>query len=88
VFSVTSALYNPSWIVPRGEQVGEIVSPDDESNPIREHWLGLEDGIGIHGTRYTRALRSPISLGCIGMGVRDVVDLYPHVQLGARVVVL
>jgi hypothetical protein len=88
VFAVTSALYNPSWIVPRGETTGQIVSPDDALNPIREHWLGLTDGIGIHGTRWTRALRSPLSLGCIGMGTRDVIDLYPHVQLGTPVVVL
>jgi len=88
IFPVTSALYKPAWIVPRGEQTGRIVSPYDERNPIREHWLGLADGIGIHGTRFPRALRSPVSLGCIGMGVRDIVDLYSHVQLGTPVVVL
>jgi hypothetical protein len=88
VFAVSSALYKPSWIVPRGESTGQVVSADDEINPIREHWIGLEDGIGIHGTRYTRALGSPISLGCVGLAVRDVVDLYPHVQLGTQVVVL
>jgi lipoprotein-anchoring transpeptidase ErfK/SrfK len=88
VFEVTSALYNPSWIVPRGELTGDVVGPEDPKNPIREHWLGLADGIGIHGTRFTRALRSPLSLGCVGMGPRDIVELYPHVPLGTPVVVL
>lgn len=88
VFEISSALYNPSWIRPRGGRTGQIVPPDDEQNPIREHWLGLADGVGIHGTRWTRALRSPISLGCIGMSPRDIVDLYPHVQLGTPIVVL
>lgn len=88
VFEVTSTLYNPSWIVPRGEQTGKVVTPDDPLNPIREHWIGLADGVGIHGTRHTRALRSPLSLGCVGMAPRDIVDLYSHVPLGTPVVVL
>jgi hypothetical protein len=88
VFAVTSALHNPSWIIPRGELTGRLVAPEDDRNPIKEHWLGLVDGIGIHGTRWTRALGNPISLGCVGMSVRDIADLYPHVQLGTPVVVL
>jgi len=44
--------------------------------------------IYIHGTTEERRLGRPASYGCIRMGIRDVVDLYDRVGVGAEVTVI
>ncbi|MES2598975.1 MAG: L,D-transpeptidase family protein [Verrucomicrobiota bacterium] len=78
---------------------GEVLKPNAPGrDPIvsRILWLrGMETTnrnamnrfIYIHGTTEENRLGKPASYGCIRMGMRDVVDLFNDVGIGAKVVV-
>ena len=60
-------------------------SIDDPSNPIKARWLGIYDGVGIHGTSDDASIGSNASHGCIRMHVADVEKLYDQVPVGTAV---
>ncbi|MBT8484652.1 MAG: L,D-transpeptidase family protein [Phycisphaerales bacterium] len=71
-------LLNPEWVNPR-THVRYL--PDDPSNPIGEHWIGLEGaeerlenvtGYGIHGTIEPESIGRQASMGCVRMRPDDV----------------
>lgn len=73
-----SKLLNPEWIHP---VTGQRYAADDPSNPIGEHWLGLEGteertsslkGYGIHGTTDPDSIGQNRSLGCVRLLADDV----------------
>ena len=78
---------------------GEVLKPNAPGrDPIvsRILWLrGLESSnrnamrryIYIHGTTEENRLGQPASYGCIRMGMKDVVDVFNDVNIGAKVVV-
>lgn len=78
---------------------GEVLKPNAPGrDPIvsRILWLrGMESTnrnamnrfIYIHGTTEENRLGKPASYGCIRMGMKDVVDLFNNVGIGAKVVV-
>lgn len=78
---------------------GEVVSPNAPGrDPIvsRIMWLrGLESSnrnafdrfIYIHGTTEENRLGTPASYGCIRMAARDVVELFDHTGVGAKVLI-
>lgn len=78
---------------------GEVLKPNAPGrDPIvsRILWLrGLENDnrnamrryIYIHGTTEESRLGSPASYGCIRMGMKDVVDAFEEVGIGAKVVI-
>jgi hypothetical protein len=78
---------------------GEVLKPNAPGrDPIvsRILWLrGMENTnrnamnrfIYIHGTTEESRLGKPASYGCIRMGMKDVVDLFNNVGIGAKVVV-
>lgn len=78
---------------------GEVLKPNAPGrDPIvsRILWLrGLETSnrnamnrfIYIHGTPEEARLGSPASYGCIRMGMKDVVEVFNQVSIGAKVVV-
>ncbi|MDZ4289649.1 MAG: L,D-transpeptidase, partial [Prosthecobacter sp.] len=78
---------------------GEVLKPNSPGrDPIvsRILWLkGMESSnknaqrrfIYIHGTPEECNLGKPASFGCIRMGMRDVVDVFNDVGIGAKVVV-
>ena len=77
-----SRVENPSWANPR---TGERFDRDDPSNPIGEHWIGLEGlddatrnmvGYGIHGTIEINSIGRQASMGCIRMRPDDVALIY------------
>ena len=79
---VNSKLVNPHWINPRTR---EEFKPNDPSNPIGEHWIGLEgieagnrdvDGYGIHGTIDPASIGNQMSMGCVRMLGDDVQLVY------------
>jgi len=68
---VREKLRNPTYHPPRG---GPIIAADDPTNPLGEHWIGLEGvdgdavgqtGYGIHGTIEPQSIGRSQSLGCI-----------------------
>lgn len=78
---------------------GEVLKPNAPGrDPIvsRILWLkGMESAnknafnrfIYIHGTPEENRLGTPASYGCVRMGMKDVVDLFNSVSVGAKVVI-
>jgi lipoprotein-anchoring transpeptidase ErfK/SrfK len=88
-FSVTSKQVNPTWTAPNspwaGELAGQQVPGGAATNPLKARWMGLRDGIGIHGTGQPWSIGTRASHGCIRMTVPDVVALFRRVPLGTTV---
>ncbi|HYF28189.1 MAG TPA: L,D-transpeptidase family protein, partial [Baekduia sp.] len=59
-YEITSKETDPAWHVPdepwAGELAGQTIPPGDPRNPLEARWLGIEDGVGIHGTTETEKL--------------------------------
>jgi hypothetical protein len=91
LFSITSKAVNPTWHVPDSPWAGalrnETVPGGSSANPLKARWLGIVNGVGIHGTAETGSIGSRASHGCVRMRVSDVIDLYPRVPLGSPVLI-
>jgi lipoprotein-anchoring transpeptidase ErfK/SrfK len=90
-FAIQSKQVNPAWHVPRspwaGSMQGQVVPGGAPGNPLKARWLGVNGAVGIHGTAEEWSMGSRASHGCIRMRVRDVIDLFPRVPLGAPVLI-
>jgi hypothetical protein len=90
-FRVQSKQINPVWSVPNspwaGELAGTTVQGGTAANPLKARWMGLADGVGIHGTGEDWSIGSRASHGCIRMHVADVIDLYRRVPVGTSVLI-
>jgi lipoprotein-anchoring transpeptidase ErfK/SrfK len=75
---------NSAWA---GSLQGQVIPGGAPNNPLKARWLGIADGVGIHGTAEDWSIGSRASHGCIRMHVADVVDLYPRVPVGAKVLI-
>jgi lipoprotein-anchoring transpeptidase ErfK/SrfK len=82
---------NPVWSVPNspwaGELAGTTVAGGSAANPLKARWMGIVNGVGIHGTGNDASIGSAASHGCIRMHVWHVKDLYPRVPVGTAVVI-
>lgn len=82
---------NPAWHVPNspwaGSLAGQTIPASDPRDPLKARWLGLGDGVGIHGTAEDWSIGTRASHGCIRMHVSDVIDLYPRVPVGTPVLI-
>ena len=63
-----------------------------EGNPLGERWIGFEDtpshqGLGIHGTSDPETIGSMGSEGCIRLRNEDVVEIFPWMRLGTRILI-
>lgn len=91
LFEVTNKAIDPVWTVPNspwaGELQGQTVKGGIAENPLKARWLGLVDGIGIHGTDETQSLGTRASHGCLRMSVPDVKELYSLVPVGTPVLI-
>ena len=56
-------------------------------NPLKARWMGIVNGVGIHGTGEDWSIGSRASHGCIRMHVSDVIDLFPRVPVGSPVLI-
>ncbi len=43
--------------------------------------------IYIHGTNQESQIGTPASMGCIRMNNKEIIDLYPEIELGTRVLI-
>lgn len=87
-YQINNKEVNPTWHVPDSEWAGKLagkVIPPGPDNPLVARWLGIQDGIGIHGTNESNSIGSSASHGCIRMRPKDVIKLYPEVPIGATV---
>lgn len=86
---VKNRLSNPTYYPPAGAKDKRVIAADDPTNPLGEHWLGLEGiegeaigqvGYGIHGTIEPETIGKPVSLGCVRMRNQDVAVVYGLLQ--------
>jgi lipoprotein-anchoring transpeptidase ErfK/SrfK len=89
LFHVQNKQVNPTWSVPNspwaGELQGTTVEGGSAANPLKARWMGVTNGVGIHGTGEDYSIGTRASHGCIRMHVSDVIDLYPRVPVGTPV---
>lgn len=88
IYDISNKAVNPTWHVPDSEWAGDLAGetiPPGPDNPIKSRWLGIEDGIGIHGTDETDSIGERASRGCIRMLIPDVEELYGEVPVGTPV---
>ena len=91
LYSIQNKQVNPAWHVPNsdwaGDLAGQVIPGGAPNNPLKARWLGIVDGVGIHGTSEDWSIGSRASHGCLRMHVKDVVDLYPRVPVGTTVLI-
>jgi lipoprotein-anchoring transpeptidase ErfK/SrfK len=89
LFAIQNKQVNPTWSVPNspwaGELAGTTVQGGTAANPLKARWMGIVNGVGIHGTGEEHSIGSRASHGCIRMRVADVVDLFRRVPVGTPV---
>jgi lipoprotein-anchoring transpeptidase ErfK/SrfK len=89
LFSIANKAVNPAWTAPNspwaGAYANETVSGGSSENPLKARWMGIVNGVGIHGTGIPGSIGTAASHGCIRMTVPDVIDLYPRVPVGTPV---
>jgi lipoprotein-anchoring transpeptidase ErfK/SrfK len=90
-FSITSKQVDPVWSVPNspwaGELQGTVVEGGSAANPLKARWMGIANGVGIHGTGEDYSIGTRASHGCIRMHVPDVIDLFKRVTVGTPVLI-
>src|SRR3954454_13658311 len=91
VYRIHEKQVNPAWHVPQsawaGSLAGQTIPGGAPDNPLRARWLGIANGVGIHGTAEDWSIGSRASHGCIRMHVSDVIDLYRRVPVGTPVLI-
>ena len=89
LYHIQNKAVDPAWSVPNsdwaGDLAGTVVPGGTPENPLKERWLGIYDGAGIHGTDQTYSLGTAASHGCIRMAIPDVIELYDQVPVGAPI---
>ena len=86
---VINRAIDPAWMAPEwaGAQAGQLVPGGSPENPLIDRWMGIGDGVGIHGTTDIGSLGSAASHGCIRMDPADVRELYEWVPVGTPVLI-
>ena len=89
VYNIQNKAVDPAWSVPEadwaGDLAGTVVPGGVPENPLKERWMGIFDGAGIHGTDDTGSLGSAASHGCVRMAIPDVIELYDQVPVGTPI---
>jgi lipoprotein-anchoring transpeptidase ErfK/SrfK len=90
-FTITNKAIDPVWSAPdrpwAGAYRNEVVTGGSPENPLKARWLGITNGVGIHGTDAEYSIGTRASHGCIRMRVPDVKDLYRRVPVGTPVLI-
>ncbi len=90
-FKIVNKVVDPTWSVPNstwaGSLAGSTIPGGAPDNPLKARWLGITDGVGIHGTSDEGSIGSSASHGCLRMRVADVIDLYPRIPVGAKILI-
>jgi lipoprotein-anchoring transpeptidase ErfK/SrfK len=90
-FNIQDKQVDPVWSVPNspwaGELAGTTVTGGSAANPLKARWMGIANGVGIHGTGQDYSIGTAASHGCIRMHVWHVKDLYRRVPVGTPVLI-
>jgi lipoprotein-anchoring transpeptidase ErfK/SrfK len=92
LYRIQNKQVNPAWHVPNspwaGSLQGQVIPGGAPNNPLKARWLGIANGVGIHGTAEDWSIGTRASHGCIRMHVSDVKALYPRVPVGTPVLIV
>jgi lipoprotein-anchoring transpeptidase ErfK/SrfK len=90
-YAIQDKQVNPAWHVPNsawaGSLAGQTIPGGAANNPLKARWMGVANGVGIHGTAEAWSIGSRASHGCIRMRVPEVIDLFRRVPVGAPVLI-
>jgi lipoprotein-anchoring transpeptidase ErfK/SrfK len=88
-YTIQNKAINPAWSVPNspwaGSLAGTVIPGGAPNNPLIARWLGVADGVGVHGTSDRGSMGSNASHGCIRMLPEDVIKLYDQVPVGTPI---
>jgi lipoprotein-anchoring transpeptidase ErfK/SrfK len=86
-YEIQNKAVDPAWNVPEwgGSLAGQTIPGGSPENPLKERWLGIYDGAGIHGTDDVGSLGTAASHGCVRMAIPDVIELYDRVPVGTPI---
>jgi lipoprotein-anchoring transpeptidase ErfK/SrfK len=88
LYAINDKQVNPTWNVPKSAWAGKLAGksiPPGPGNPLVARWLGIYNGVGIHGTDSPGSIGTAASHGCIRMVPKQVIDLYDRVPMGTPV---
>ncbi|MDQ4130828.1 MAG: L,D-transpeptidase/peptidoglycan binding protein, partial [Actinomycetota bacterium] len=87
LFKISNKAVDPAWSVPEwgGELAGQVIPGGAANNPLKARWLGVADGVGIHGTDDVASLGTAASHGCFRMSIPEVKRLYSMVPVGTPI---
>ncbi len=89
LYNIANKAVNPAWTVPdsdwAGSLRGQVIPGGTPQNPLKARWLGVYDGVGVHGTSDRGSIGTNASHGCIRMYIEDVIELYDQVPVGAPI---
>jgi lipoprotein-anchoring transpeptidase ErfK/SrfK len=89
VYNIQNKAVDPAWSVPEADWAGDLagttVPGGVPENPLKERWMGIFDGAGIHGTDDVASLGTAASHGCVRMAIPDVIELYDQVDVGTPI---
>ncbi|MGI9100559.1 MAG: L,D-transpeptidase family protein [Solirubrobacteraceae bacterium] len=89
LYRIQTKAVNPAWHVPNsdwaGELAGQVIPGGAPNNPLKARWLGVYDGVGVHGTDARGSIGTNASHGCIRMLIEDVEKLYDEVPVGTPI---
>jgi lipoprotein-anchoring transpeptidase ErfK/SrfK len=91
-YSIANKAVDPVWTkpysdwVPEAEQ-GTQVPGGTPQNPLKSRWMGIYDGVGIHGIDPSLygTIGTAASHGCVRMRIEEVEELYDQVPVGAPI---
>jgi lipoprotein-anchoring transpeptidase ErfK/SrfK len=89
LYKIQNKATNPAWHVPNsdwaGKLAGTVIPGGAPNNPLKARWLGVYDGVGVHGTDARGSIGTNASHGCIRMLIEDVEKLYDEVPIGTPI---
>ena len=89
LYKIQNKAVNPAWTVPNspwaGSLAGQVIPGGTPQNPLKARWLGVYDGVGVHGTDARASIGTNASHGCIRMLIEDVEKLYDQVPVGTPI---
>ena len=89
LYKIQNKAMNPAWTVPNspwaGSLAGQVIPGGTPQNPLKARWLGVADGVGVHGTDARGSIGTNASHGCIRMLIEDVEQLYDQVPVGTPI---
>lgn len=88
-YAIQNKAVDPAWNVPNsdwaGSLAGQVIPGGRADNPLKARWMGIYNGVGIHGTDARGSIGTNASKGCIRMFIEDVKALYERVPVGTPV---